>query len=919
MVLIPGGWFAMGDENGMAPTTGPIHQVRTDPLFMDATETTNTQLATVYNWARNNGFSVVYPGWMSTDPVALQAGESVHPLAACGVEICDIRNDMILVKGLTPNLPDDQTRPARSITWLGAAAYCNFRSLMDGLDPCYDLTSGACDFSKSGYRLPTEAEWERAARGGMTGQYFPWKNRAEDPGDCIDASMACYVAAASVATDGYPANGYGLFGMAGNVREWCNDWFVADAYATGTLAVNPRGPASGAEKILRGGGWNDSAAALRCARRSSAAPGILDAATGFRCVLPISRNPCIALDGPLEFDLLIDTPYTEFGYTAWDFQDGILSGNVVVANSVDPSTPGIHLVTYDVVDSDGHAAAQRTRTVHVTLGNPPSLYLNGSEPVVVPLGTPYEEPGYSAFDLEDGTLSDSVVVTGTVDHATQGLYVLNYSVTDSHGNTTSKRRHVSVSIGNPPKIHLSPRTTMELDVGQSYEEPGFSATDDEDGDITASVVVSGTVDTSAPGSGELAYTVTDSDGNPSVPLVRKIIVEDRSPPNLLLTEGPTVPWDLGEPFVEPGWTAVDNLDGDCASEVIVEGGVDTSAEGIRTRTYTVSDNAGNTIQRTRYINVMDRLPAPPGMVRVPAGTFGMGDHRNLVYPGIYGFYGNCPRDEENWDLPVHDVYVSDFFIAAHEVTEEEFCAALSDYLARDQIHLEQDPVEATAWNVDLKIGGKWLYAGDIAKSQLVSGSPPRIVPIPGTARHPATPGTAAAVALYANFKSIQDGLNPCYDLSAYPPTVDISKNGYRAPTEAEWEKAARGGLAAMHYPWGGAGEDWGEGVFRADLLALYQLEDVGSHPPNGYGIYDMAGNAIEFCADAFVADAYSQPWATVPDPVILDPAIGAPHVLRGGPYATNFDERTFRCCARFHKHSNKRRYLRGGIRLVRRP
>ena len=918
MTLIPGGWFAMGDENETNSAVQPIHLVRIDPLFMDTTETANEEISTVYNWAQLNGFPIIYPNNSIEDPVILQQDEFLRPLVSCGIANSDLMYSPFYPIGLFPNTPANQTLPVRTITWLGAIAYCNYRSLIDELAPCYDLTSGTCDFSQNGYRLPTEAEWEKAARGGMTRQHFPWKNPAGDYRDCIDASLACYASTSSVTVAHYLANGYGLFDMAGNTREWCNDWFQEDAYIEETTADNPKGPASGTQKVLRGGSWEDAAEPLLCAWRSAAEPEVLDRTVGFRCVRRITQEPWIVLKGQPEMDLLLNTPYTDPGYTAYDFQDGDLSTNVVVGNTVDPSTLGTYVNTYDVQDSTGYAATRRTRTLHVTLGYPPAIYLSYPYQMVLSLGTPYEEPGYSSYDSEDGLLTEQVIVTGTVDPTTQGLYVLTYAVTDSHGNTASKHRYVSISIGNPPKVSLPSGTTLLLDMGEEFVEPDFYAQDDEDGDLTAVVTVSGTVDTSVRGSSELVYTVIDSDGNPSVPVVLQVIVEDRSPPNLLLTRGPTVPWDLGEPFTEPGWSAIDNVDGDLAAEVVVAGSVDTSVEGVYVLTYQVSDSTGNTIRRARYLNVMDRLPAPSGMVRIPAGSFSMGDHKNLVYPGIQGAFGNAPWDEENWDLPVHDVYVSDFFMVKYEVIEAEFCAALDYFLAQNQVRLSADLVEVSAWDVDLYIGTSVLRVGKIQRSQVVSESPLHVVPIPGTAQWPTTPGTATAVALCANYKSIQDGFDPCYDLSAYPPTVDLSKNGYRAPTEAEWEKAARGGLEAMHYPWGGAGDLWGDGVFRSDLLAISQLEDVGSHPPNGYGIYDMAGNAIEFCVDTFVDDAYTQAWATTPDPVFLNSSLTTPYVLRGGPYSDTFDERTFRCCARF-KQSDLVYYPRGGIRLVRRP
>jgi len=191
--------------------------------------------------------------------------------------------------------------PMVMVSWYGAAAYCNWLSAQQGRQECYDLSSWACDFGKNGYRLPTEAEWECAARGGFTGQWFPW-------GMTIMHSRANYYSSSSYWYDTSPtrgyhpmwggdgiepltspvgsftANGYGLYDMSGNVWEWCNDWYW---YIGSEPATNPRGPSSGdySDRVVRGGAFHSIAEYCRVAHCNQNSPEYRDNGYGFRIVL----------------------------------------------------------------------------------------------------------------------------------------------------------------------------------------------------------------------------------------------------------------------------------------------------------------------------------------------------------------------------------------------------------------------------------------------------------------------------------------------------------------------------------------------------------------------------------------------------------------------------------------------------------
>ena len=280
MVRIRGGTFVMGRHVGAGEADElPLQSARLGPFWMDVYEVTNAQYCEYLRNAYADHEIEVRP----RDRQRVFAMGGHKPYCATGGTIRFDGETFSVIDG-------KENHPVSCVSWHGAAAYANWRSSQEGRLPCYEVATGGCSYRATGYRLPTEAEWEYAARGGKHRPYcrYPWGDhcdgsnanywKSKDPLEA-DASFGttpvAYYNGGQTPSGTDMVNGYGLYDMAGNVREWCNDWYKR--YDENFNKYRHR------RRVARGGSHTSGLGELRCASRRSFDPTSCDG-IGFRLV-----------------------------------------------------------------------------------------------------------------------------------------------------------------------------------------------------------------------------------------------------------------------------------------------------------------------------------------------------------------------------------------------------------------------------------------------------------------------------------------------------------------------------------------------------------------------------------------------------------------------------------------------------------
>lgn len=248
LMYIPAGEFKMGSEEYDIDES-PIHNVFLDAFWIDSTEVTNEMYSNFLNAQDNQSEGGKY--WLDSTG----------------------RDVMVIWKNGHWRPKDGHNEhPVTNVNWYGAQAYCEW----------------------AGRRLPTEAEWEKAARGGLDLRIYPW---GDEWPVCVDDAQnganfwGLYCARRTIPVGSYAANGYGLYDMSGNVSEWVADWYD-EQYFYEAPYKNPFGPESGNEysdtRVIRGGSWDDFKGELRVSNRRDALQISSWDSLGFRCATSIN-------------------------------------------------------------------------------------------------------------------------------------------------------------------------------------------------------------------------------------------------------------------------------------------------------------------------------------------------------------------------------------------------------------------------------------------------------------------------------------------------------------------------------------------------------------------------------------------------------------------------------------------------------
>ena len=332
--------------------------------------------------------------------------------------------------------------------------------------------------------------------------------------------------------------------------------------------------------------------------------------------------PVISPIGSSTINLEVGDVFTDPGATATDAIGNNITSSITSSGTVDTSLAGTYSIVYSVLDSNGNSDSETISIIVTANTTAPVITLTGSSTINVYTGTTFTDPGATATDDVDGNITSSITAAGLVDTSLAGTYTIEYSVSDSDGNSASVTRIVVINTPpdtTAPVITLTGSSTININLGATFTNPGATATDDVDGNITSSITAAGSVDTSTAGTYTIVYSVLDTAGN-SASVTRTVII-DTIAPVISLTGSSTINLYTGATFTDPGATATDDVDGNITSSITAAGLVDTSLAGTYTIEYSVSDSDGNSASVTRSV-VVEAIYFEGGICKCPTASVG---------------------------------------------------------------------------------------------------------------------------------------------------------------------------------------------------------------------------------------------------------------------------------------------------------
>jgi formylglycine-generating enzyme required for sulfatase activity len=771
------------------------------------------------------------------------------------------------------------------------------------------------------YVLPTEAQWEYACRAGTTTAYS-W-------GDSITTSNANYSDSGYSQTRDvglYSANPWGFFDMHGNVREWTADWYAG--YSSGAQ-TDPEGPATGSNRVARGGSWHNPGTSLRSAYRTNYGPSTRYTYIGFRVgfqqVPADVASPEMSILGDANITQLQGVAWVDPGVEAHDVRDGNLSGDVTVSGSVDVNTTGTYTLTYTVSDAAGNQASL-TRTVNIVAGQASthSADLNASvalemiwvEPGTFTMGSPTTEAGRSTNETQhEVTL-------------TQGFYLGKYEVTQAQyeavmtGNTDGLSATPSQWPNNPDRpvekvswddiqkflIRLNSQQAGNIPEGWAYVLPTEAQWE--------YACRAGT--TTAYSWGDSITTDNANYSDSGYSQTRDVGQYSANPWGFFDMHGNVWEWtaDWAAAYFDmhgnvwewtADWSAAyssgtqTDPEGPATGSTRVNRGGSWSLSGTRLR----SAYRNNSYPSLRSYNLGFRV----GFQQVPADVASpemsiLGDANITQLQGVAwvdpGVEAHDVRDGNlSGDVIVSgtvDVNTTGTYTLTYTVSD----AAGNQASLTRTVNVGTPATYASDLNASVALEMIWVEPGTFTMGQDTVATPVHEVTLTQgfylgkyevtQAQYEAvmtgnTDGLSATPSQWPNNPDRPVEKVSWDDIQKFLTRLNAQQAGnipegwaYVLPTEAQWEYACRAGTTTAY--------SWGDSITTSNAnysdSGYSQTRDVGLYDANPWGFFDMHGNVREWTADAYAS------YATGPqtDPFNAGTA-GSSRVFRGGSWSVS--------------------------------